>query len=181
MAGAGRGPTTRTTCSPRVGGARRSRARPIAAEASLEGEEATLFTREAKRRRTLAIHLRERDLATRAAPGAAGPPTTVSVSGLIEYAGCPKRFYWSAIRPLPRFSGPAARIGTRVHAWIERRSIGQATLLELDEPPDLAPEELTGEPGKVARLREVFMASRFTASSRSTPSGRSCSRSTDTW
>ncbi len=134
---------------------------PIAAEASLEGEEATLFTREAERRRTLAIHLRERDLATRAAPGAAGTPTTVSVSGLMDYAGCPKRFYWSAIRPLPRFSGPAARRGTRVHAWIERRSIGQETLFELDEPPDMAPEELTGEPGKEERLREVFMASRF--------------------
>src|SRR5206468_3621407 len=117
--------------------------------------------REAERRRTLAIHLRERDQAARAALGTAGTPATVSVSGLMDYAGCPKRFYWSAIRPLPRFSGPAARRGTRVHAWIERRSIGQETLFELDEPPDMAPEELTGEPGKEERLRETFLSSRF--------------------
>jgi DNA helicase-2/ATP-dependent DNA helicase PcrA len=79
----------------------------------------------------------------------------------MDYAGCPKRFYWSAVRPLPRFSGPAARRGTRVHAWIERRSVGQEALFELDEPPDMTPDELTGEPGKEERLREVFLASRF--------------------
>jgi DNA helicase-2/ATP-dependent DNA helicase PcrA len=131
------------------------------AEAALDGDESALFFREAKRRRTLAVHLRERAQAERDSAGAAGPPATVSVAGLIDYARCPKRFYWSAVRPLPRFSGPAARLGTRVHAWIERRSIGQEALFELDEPPDLAPEELTGEPGKEERLHEVFLNSRF--------------------
>ena len=48
---------------------------------------------------------------------------TVSVGGVIDYARCPKRFYWTAVRPLPRFSGPAARIGTEVHRWIERRAM----------------------------------------------------------
>ena len=50
--------------------------------------------------------------------------------------------------PAP-FSGPAARIGTEVHRWIERRSVGQGTLIEPDEVPDLTAEELAGEPGKV--------------------------------
>jgi DNA helicase-2/ATP-dependent DNA helicase PcrA len=130
------------------------------AGASLEGDEATLFAGEAERRRTLALHLREREAAA-AATGTAGAPSTVSVSSLMDYAGCPKRFYWSAVRPLPRFSGPAARRGTRVHAWIERRSVGQEALFELDEPPDLAPDELTGEPGAEERLREAFLESRF--------------------
>ena len=56
---------------------------------------------------------------------------------------------------------PAARIGTEVHRWIERRAIGQAVLLEVDETPDLTSEELAGEPGKVERLREAFLGSRF--------------------
>jgi DNA helicase-2/ATP-dependent DNA helicase PcrA len=85
----------------------------------------------------------------------------VSVGGLIDYARCPKRFYWSAIRPLPRFSGPSARIGTRIHAWIERRAGGQATLFELEERPDLTQEELAGEPGRLERLQQAFLESRF--------------------
>jgi DNA helicase-2/ATP-dependent DNA helicase PcrA len=65
------------------------------------------------------------------------------------------------VRPLPTFGGPAARIGTDIHRWIERRSSGQTTLIELDDVPDLAPEELAGDPGRVERLREAFLASRF--------------------
>ena len=38
---------------------------------------------------------------------------------------------------------------------------GQAVLLEVDETPDLTSEELAGEPGKVERLREAFLGSRF--------------------
>jgi DNA helicase-2/ATP-dependent DNA helicase PcrA len=85
----------------------------------------------------------------------------VSVGGIVDYGRCPKRFYWSAVRPLPRFSGPAARIGTDVHAWIERQSSGQTTLIELEEEPDLTAEELAGQPGKVKQLRDRFLASRF--------------------
>ncbi len=87
--------------------------------------------------------------------------STVSVNGVIDYARCPRRFFWSFVRPLPRFSGAHARIGTEVHRWIERRASGQATLIELDEAPDLTAEELAGEPGKVERLRQAFLGSRF--------------------
>jgi DNA helicase-2/ATP-dependent DNA helicase PcrA len=80
---------------------------------------------------------------------------------VIDYARCPKRFYWSQVRPLPRFSGPAARIGTEVHRWIERHAVGQAALIDLEDVPDLTYEELAGEPGKVDRLRQAFLASRF--------------------
>ena len=54
-----------------------------------------------------------------------------------------------------------ARIGTEIHRWIERRSSGQGQLLELEDAPDLTAEELAGEPGKVDRLRQAFLASRF--------------------
>ncbi len=107
---------------------------------------------------TLAAHLADRESA---GPSGPSPPLTVAVGGIIEYARCPKRFYWSSVRPLPRFSGPAARIGTQVHAWIERRSSGQASLLELDEAPDLTAEDLAGEPGKLERLQRRFTESRF--------------------
>jgi DNA helicase-2/ATP-dependent DNA helicase PcrA len=88
-------------------------------------------------------------------------PSTVSVGGLVDYGRCPKRFYWSAIRPLPRFAGPAARIGTEIHRWIELHSHGQGTLLETEEEPDLTVEELAGRPGRIDELRTTFLASRF--------------------
>jgi DNA helicase-2/ATP-dependent DNA helicase PcrA len=124
----------------------------------LGADELDVFDRLASDRHTLAAHLRERE-----DPGAEHPwiPNTSSVGGVIEYARCPKRFYWTAVRPLPRFSGPAARIGTEIHRWIERQSRGQATLLEIDDVPDLTAEELAGEPGKLHDLRTSFLGSRF--------------------
>ncbi|MGH2590041.1 MAG: PD-(D/E)XK nuclease family protein, partial [Actinomycetota bacterium] len=74
----------------------------------------------------------------------------------------PKRFYWSSVRPLPRFAGPAARIGTEIHRWIELHSHGQGTLLEAEEEqPDLTVEELAGRPGRIDDLRKAFLTSRF--------------------
>ncbi|MEA2521903.1 MAG: ATP-dependent helicase UvrD/PcrA [Actinomycetota bacterium] len=109
--------------------------------------------------RSLATHLVDRE----AADGglAVGTPTRVSVGGVVDFARCPKRFYWTSVRPLPRFSGPAARRGTEVHRWIELRGAGQTSLIEIDAPPDLTADELSGEPGKVARLQDAFLASRF--------------------
>jgi DNA helicase-2/ATP-dependent DNA helicase PcrA len=112
----------------------------------------------AETNRTLAGHLLERERERAQAPWV---PPSISVGGVIDYARCPKLFYWSAVRPLPRFSGPAARIGTEVHNWIQRRSTGQTTLIELEEQPDLTAEELAGQPGRVERLHEAFLASRF--------------------
>ena len=125
---------------------------------ALGDDERAVFEVASAERRTLAAHLLEREQRPSDRPD---PPRTVTVSSAIDYGRCPKRFYWTVVRPLPRFSGPAARIGTEVHAWIERRSSGQTSLLELEEPPDLAAEELAGEPGKVERLRAAFLESRF--------------------
>jgi DNA helicase-2/ATP-dependent DNA helicase PcrA len=126
----------------------------------LDEDSRRAFDAAAAERRSLAAHLRERE-AVEGGPVDARPPTAVSASGVIDYARCPKRFYWTSVRPLPRFSGPAARIGTDVHRWIERRSVGQGTLIEPEEVPDLTSEELAGEPGKVERLRQAYLESRF--------------------
>jgi DNA helicase-2/ATP-dependent DNA helicase PcrA len=85
----------------------------------------------------------------------------VSVGRLTDYARCPKLYYWSAVRPLPRFAGPSARIGTEIHRWIEMKSRGQATLLEVDDEPDVTLEELAGAPGRREDLRNAFVQSRF--------------------
>jgi ATP-dependent DNA helicase UvrD/PcrA len=127
---------------------------------SLEPQERETFEAVASERRHHAAFLLERE-SSEGDPDVATSPRTVSVGGVIDYARCPKRFYWTAVRPLPRFSGPAARIGTDIHRWIERRASGQATLIEVEEVPDLTAEELAGEPGKMERLRQAFLASRF--------------------
>jgi DNA helicase-2/ATP-dependent DNA helicase PcrA len=127
---------------------------------ALSGADREAFEALAAERRALAAHLRERE-ALDAEPGGERPPTTVSVGGVVDYTTCPKRFYWTSVRPLPRFSGPAARIGTEIHRWIERRASGQGQLLETDDPVDLTQEELAGDPGRVERLRQSFLSSRF--------------------
>ncbi len=127
---------------------------------ALDADDRAAFERVAADRRQLAAHLRERE-AVEGGPSIERAPQAVGASDLITYAQCPKRFYWSRVRPLPRFSGPAARIGTEIHAWIERRARGQGQLLEIEDRPDLTDEELAGDPGRVERLRESFLASRF--------------------
>jgi DNA helicase II / ATP-dependent DNA helicase PcrA len=127
---------------------------------ALDEDQREALDRLATDRRGLALHLREREEAEGSGREMA-PPRSVSVGGVIDYSRCPKRFYWTSVRPLPRFSGPAARIGTEIHRWIERRSSGQGQLLELDDAPDLTSEELADQPGKVDRLRQAFLASRF--------------------
>ena len=109
--------------------------------------------------RSLATHLLEREAADGSNRVAA--PRKVSVGGVVNFARCPKRFYWTSVRPLPSFSGPAARRGTEVHRWIEQRGAGQTSLIESEAVPDLTEVELSGEPGRVARLQETFLASRF--------------------
>jgi ATP-dependent DNA helicase UvrD/PcrA len=116
------------------------------------------YEAEAAQNRQLAAHLLEVERTQQDSPWM---PATIAVGGVVDYARCPKRFYWSYVRPLPRFSSPAARIGTEIHRWIERRSSGQTTLIDLDEPPDLTPEELAGEPGRIERLRQAYLDSRF--------------------
>ncbi|MFN2545370.1 MAG: ATP-dependent helicase [Actinomycetota bacterium] len=88
-------------------------------------------------------------------------PAQLSVSSVIDYVRCPKLFYWSQVRPLPRRSSPAARLGTEIHRWVELQSRGQATLIDLDELPDLSVEERLGEAASPSALKDAYRASRF--------------------
>ena len=60
---------------------------------------------------------------------------SVSVTGLVNYAQCPKRFFWSEIDPLPRRRNPAAVAGTELHRRIELHQRGQIPFEVLE--PDL--------------------------------------------
>jgi len=131
---------------------------PQVKELTLEDREA--FERETAQHQQLAMHLLDRQSFEDVAREEVAPQS-LSVSGVITYAQCPKRFYWTSVRPLPRFSGPSARIGTEIHGWIERRARGQGQLLEVDDHPDLTDEELAGDPGRAERLRRAFLDSRF--------------------
>ena len=117
----------------------------------------------AEYRESLQEHRERAELIVERTATPTGPitPTTLSISGLIDYAKCPKLFYWSSVRPLPRRPNPRARLGSEVHRWIELQSRGQATLLDLDELPDLSTEERLGELPPEVRLKEAFRASRF--------------------
>jgi len=86
-------------------------------------------------------------------------PAALSVTGLVTYARCPRQFYWTVVRPLPRRSSAAARIGTEVHRWIEQRAGRQLALIEPDA------EDGAGDhgPSVTARLQDSFLAGPWAA------------------
>lgn len=114
-------------------------------------------------RRRLGAHEERAGLIEERVTGSPDPvlPTSLSVSSVIDYERCPKLFYWSHVRPLPRRPNPRARLGSEVHRWIELQSRGQATLLDVDEGPDLTTDERLGEPSDAERMRAAFRDSRF--------------------
>ncbi|MGI9609697.1 MAG: PD-(D/E)XK nuclease family protein, partial [Acidimicrobiia bacterium] len=87
--------------------------------------------------------------------------TTTSVSGLVTYATCPKRFYWSEVDRLPRRPAPWLKRGVELHRKIELHNRGVVPLeLTEDVPYDLVPEE--AEPK--ADAFTTFQESRFARS-----------------
>ena len=126
--------------------------------ASLPVEDRATYDLLAGEQRALALEIEQRE---RREGSQAWMPASIAVSRLADYSRCPKLFYWSVVRPLPRFAGPSARIGTEIHRWIERQSSGQSTLIELDEDPDLTSEELAKVPGRLNDLKASFRRSRL--------------------
>ena len=86
-------------------------------------------------------------------------PSTLSVTGLVTYARCPKQFFWSVVRPLPRRSSAAARLGTEVHRWIQQRSDRQLSLIDPEVDDDLDPDELPADAGLRRGLQDSFLVS----------------------
>jgi DNA helicase-2/ATP-dependent DNA helicase PcrA len=134
---------------------------PVGDESSLEPPQRAVFDER------LRSHLERISLvrSRTASDGRPALPPALSVSSLLTYERCPKMFYWSYVRPLPRRSSVAARVGTEVHRWIELQSRGQGALFDLEAELDLAPDEAstgTGRPGRsVADLKERWKVSRF--------------------
>ena len=83
---------------------------------------------------------------------------TTSVTGLVTYAQCPKRFYWSEVDPLPRNRNPAAVRGTELHRRIELHQRGHVPFEEISEELyDQAPDEV----GTTSGGYKAYEQSRF--------------------
>ncbi|QCX28169.1 ATP-dependent DNA helicase [Nocardioides jishulii] len=61
-------------------------------------------------------------------------PSSLSATALMRLREDPESFALDLLRPMPRPPAPAARFGTRFHAWVEAR-FGQQGLLEPDDLP----------------------------------------------
>jgi DNA helicase-2/ATP-dependent DNA helicase PcrA len=64
-------------------------------------------------------------------------PTSLSATALARLRDDPEQFARELARPMPREPAPAARFGTRFHAWVEAR-FGQQSLLGPDDLPGRA-------------------------------------------
>jgi DNA helicase-2/ATP-dependent DNA helicase PcrA len=82
----------------------------------------------------------------------------VSVTGLVTYAQCPKRFFWSDIDPLPRRRNMAAVRGTDLHRRIELHQRGQVPFDDLEPGLYDAMDEAEGDG---AGGFNAFLESRF--------------------
>ncbi|HSM45950.1 MAG TPA: ATP-dependent DNA helicase, partial [Acidimicrobiia bacterium] len=90
-----------------------------------------------------------------------GKMDSVSVTGLVTYAQCPKRYYWTDVDPLPRRRNAAATRGSEIHRRIELHQLGQVPFEDLE--PGLydaidGPGE--GEPGGFRSYEESRFSDR---------------------
>ncbi|NOY54798.1 MAG: ATP-dependent helicase [Actinobacteria bacterium] len=60
------------------------------------------------------------------------PRLKVSVTNLVTYATCPKRYFWTAVDPLPRRPSYAARRGIEIHRRIELHNLGTVPLTDAE-------------------------------------------------
>lgn len=75
-------------------------------------------------------------------------PASLTASQLMRLAADPDGFAQELARPMPRPPQPAARRGTRFHAWIEAR-FEELTL------PMLEPDDLPGSEAEIADERDL--------------------------
>jgi DNA helicase-2/ATP-dependent DNA helicase PcrA len=142
---------------------KRSRARQIAvatverfrtgltATPTMVGDDATGWQREAA---MLLDELRRRRVVTVDVP----LPRRLTASQVVMLAADPDGFAASLARPLPRRPQPAARRGSRFHAWVEERHAGVA-LLDADDLPGASDPELSDD--DLQALQQRFLASEW--------------------
>jgi DNA helicase-2/ATP-dependent DNA helicase PcrA len=68
-------------------------------------------------------------------------PSSLTATALARLRDDPEGFARDLARPMPRPPAPAARFGTRFHAWVEAR-FGQQQLIDADELPGRADAEI---------------------------------------
>lgn len=89
-------------------------------------------------------------------------PFSTSVTGLVTYAICPQRFYWSEVDRLPRRPSGAARRGVEIHRRIELHHRGEVPLDDfVEDAYDVGPPD-TDRAG--TKPFDAFLASRFAKS-----------------
>lgn len=81
-------------------------------------------------------------------------PAEMSTTQLMRLANDPAGLARDLVRPMPRRPSPAARFGTRFHAWVEAR-FGQQALLDSTDLPGRGDEGIADEEDMVA-LRRIF-------------------------
>jgi DNA helicase-2/ATP-dependent DNA helicase PcrA len=86
-------------------------------------------------------------------------PRTVSATTLLSLGDDPEALARAIARPMPRKPNPAARFGTRFHAWVEAY-VGQQQLLDPDDLPGRADEDILGDEDLRA-LIEAFRTGPF--------------------
>jgi DNA helicase-2/ATP-dependent DNA helicase PcrA len=86
-------------------------------------------------------------------------PTSLTASQLMRLREDADGFARELARPMPRPPAPAARRGTRFHAWVETL-FEQRPLLDPDELPGAEDDEL-GTDEDLAALQEAFLASEW--------------------
>lgn len=85
-------------------------------------------------------------------------PSSLSATAVARLRDDPDGFARDLARPMPRQPSPAARFGTRFHAWVEAR-FGQQQLIDLDELPGRADADI--DEAELKELVDAFAAGRF--------------------
>jgi DNA helicase-2/ATP-dependent DNA helicase PcrA len=104
-----------------------------------------------------AVLLLEEERAARRAVREVPLPVSLSASQLVRLRQDEQAFARELARPMPRPPAPAARRGTRFHAWVEGL-FGERPLLDPSELPG-SEDEALGTDDDLAALQEAFLAS----------------------
>lgn len=86
-------------------------------------------------------------------------PESLSATALARLREDPEAFARDLVRPMPRPPSPAARFGTRFHAWVESR-FGQQGLLEPDDLPGRGDTGIDDD-ADLAEVTKLFAAGPF--------------------
>lgn len=86
-------------------------------------------------------------------------PPSLSASELVRLAADPDSFTRRLARPVPAAPAPAARRGTRFHAWVESH-FGIRPLLEPDDLPGAADPDIDSD-GDLEALQHRFLATPY--------------------